>query len=138
VAINKKLDDFRSALKRVEEALSKTAENANKTEYPFFRDSTIQRFEFTLEIAWKSIKQFLLEQEGIECRSPKGCVREFFGAGYLDESQASLMLQMIDDRNLATHTYHETLAEEIYADISSYYVLLVKIHEMMRLSMDKK
>jgi len=44
-------------------------------------------------------------------------MREFFSTGYLDEAQVSLLLQMVDDRNLATHTYHENLADEIFSHV---------------------
>ena len=128
----KKLDDFENALQRLKESLEKTKAYQSQEEYSFFRDSTIQRFEFTLEIAWKSIKHFLLEQDGIECRSPKACMREFFTTGYLDESQIALLLQMIDDRNLAAHTYHESLADEIFSHMEEYFGLLVSVYGMMK------
>jgi len=131
VALEKKLKDFENALQRLEEAVEKTKVNAGKEEYSFFRDSTIQRFEFTLEIAWKSIKQFLLEHDGLECRSPKACMREFFSTGYLDEAQVSLLLQMIDDRNLATHTYHESLADEIFSHVEVYLGILWDVYGKM-------
>ena len=127
MALAKKLADFGSALKRLEEAYNRTIELGGNDERSFFRDSTIQRFEFTLEIAWKSIKSFLLDHEGIECRSPKGCIREFHSAGYITESEAVTLLQMIDDRNLASHTYHESLADEIFDHIGGYIPLLKKI-----------
>jgi nucleotidyltransferase substrate binding protein (TIGR01987 family) len=131
VALEKKLKDFENALQRLEEAVEKTKANVGKEEYSFFRDSTIQRFEFTLEIAWKSIKQFLLEHDGLECRSPKACMREFFSTGCLDEAQVSLLLQMVDDRNLATHTYHESLADEIFSHVEVYLGLLWDVYGKM-------
>jgi len=132
MALEKKLKDFDNALQRLNESLEKTEVYREQEEYSFFRDSTIQRFEFTLEIAWKSIKHFLLEQEGIECRSPKACMREFFSTGHLDEVQITLLLQMIDDRNLATHTYHESLADEIFSHMEEYLELLVSVYGMMK------
>jgi len=124
MALVKKLSDFQSALERLNEAYTKTIEYREKEEYTFFRDSTIQRFEFTLEIAWKSIKAFLLEYDGLECRSPKACMREFLSAGYIDHVAVGELLSMIDDRNLATHTYHEALADEIFSHIEEYLVIL--------------
>jgi len=120
MALSKKLADLDNALQRLDEAYFQSQNHQRDDLYSFFRDSTIQRFEFTLEIAWKSIKTFLLEHEGIECRSPKGCLRDFLNAGYLDQIQITRLLTMIDDRNLATHTYHESLAEEIFGRIDSY------------------
>ena len=117
MALEKKLSDFDKALQRLEESYEKTVLNQNNEEYSFFRDATIQRFEFTLEIAWKSIKHFLLEYEGVSCQSPKGCVREFLSCGYLTQAQTVGFLEMIDDRNLSTHTYHEEVQKQ-YSCIS--------------------
>ena len=66
MAIEKKLLDFSHALQRLQEAVEQTRLHQNEKTFTFFRDSSIQRFEFTLEIAWKSIKTFLLEHEGVE------------------------------------------------------------------------
>jgi len=131
MAVDKRVQDFKNALDRLQESWQKANAYRECEEYSFYRDSTIQRFEFTLEIAWKNVKHFLLKQEGIACRSPKSCMREFFGAGYLDEAQIALLLQMIDDRNLATHTYHEALADEIFSHIERYLILLEDIYKIV-------
>ena len=134
MALEKKIADFRQALERLKESARKANEYKEKEEYSFFRDSTIQRFEFTLEIALKSIKSFLLEIEGIECRSLKSCVREFFSVEYLNQEEMVLFLEMIDDRNLATHTYHESLADDIFSKINDYIILLKKIYSILQKS----
>jgi len=59
-------------------------------------------------------------------------MREFFSTGHLDEAQITLLLQMIDDRNLATHTYHESLADEIFSHMEKYLGLLVSVYRMMK------
>ncbi len=138
MALIKKLSDFQNALQRLEEAYRKTIAHQNEQDYTFFRDSTIQRFEFTLEIAWKTIKSFLLEKDGIECRSPKGCMRDFFTAGHISEAEAVRLMAMIDDRNLSTHTYHEALADEIFAHIEEYLETLKKIFLYMQNLQTKK
>ena len=134
MALEKKLSDFQNALDRLSESYIKTLEHREDDEYSFFRDSTIQRFEFTLEIAWKSIKTFLLEHDGIECRSPKACMRDFFSTGYIDQVEVGELLAMIDDRNLATHTYHEALADEIFTHIEQYLVILKIIYQTINSS----
>ncbi len=131
MALEKKLADFSNALTRLSEAHDKTLEHKADDEYSFFRDSTIQRFEFTLEITWKSIKTFLLEYDGVECRSPKACMREFFSTGYIDQKDVSNLLAMIDDRNLATHTYHEALADEIFGHMKAYLEIFREIYEIL-------
>ena len=128
MALEKKLEDFGSALKRLREAYRRAEEKRGDELYEFLRDSTIQRFEFTLEIGWKTMKSYLLEIEGIECRSPKSCIREFLAAGHIDSNRALRLLEMVDDRNLATHTYHESVAEEIFSRVGEYLEILETVY----------
>ncbi|SMO55739.1 nucleotidyltransferase substrate binding protein, HI0074 family [Balnearium lithotrophicum] len=131
MALEKLVKDFEKALERLEEAYLR-ARNSNESDYPFFRDSAIQRFEFTVEIFWKCIKTYLREKEGIECRSPKSCVREFFSLGYLTEGEAITFLKMIDDRNLTSHTYREEVAEQLFSKLNTYIIQLKKVLERLR------
>jgi len=131
MALEKRKKDFEKALNRLEEAYKKAVKNKNTEDYPFFRDSTIQRFEFTTEILWKTLKEFLKEKEGIECKSPKGCIREFFSSGYLTPNETSLLLEMIDSRNKTSHTYHEEIAEEIFFSIKGYIPVMKKILDLI-------
>ncbi|EFK11261.1 putative toxin-antitoxin system, antitoxin component [delta proteobacterium NaphS2] len=88
------------------------------------RDASIQRFEYTFEAVWKSGKSFLREVEGLEIGSPKGVMRGFLQVGLFTEEQAELALAMVDDRNLTSHTYNESLAQRIYAEIDNYAELM--------------
>ena len=108
--MNEVFDSFKKSLQRLDEVLK-----AEKT--VINRDAAIQRFEFTVELAWKSIQQFLRSQK-IICRSPKECLQESFKFGLVNDD--SLWIKMIDDRNLTAHTYNEALAEEIYDRLPNY------------------
>lgn len=120
MALDKLLNDFENAYNRFKEAYFKAQKEKEKDDYYFFRDSTIQRFEFTVEIFWKTIKTFLKEKEGIDCRTPKTCIREYFSAGHIDKEDTILLLEMIDDRNLTSHTYKEEIAESIFSRFDKY------------------
>lgn len=91
------------------------------------RDATIQRFEYSFEIFWKFLKEYLRVKEGIICNSPKSCFREAFNVKLLTEDETVSALEMTDDRNLTAHTYHEEVAEEIYKKIKDYYALMDKL-----------
>ena len=123
MALDKLVEDFEKALKRLSDAYLR-AKSSDEDDYYFFRDSAIQRFEFTVEIFWKCLKSYLREIEGIECRSPKSCIREFFTAGYLSEEETIFFLMMIDDRNLTSHTYREEVAERLFSKLEKYIVYL--------------
>lgn len=138
MALEKLVEDFEKALERLREAYLRT-KNSDKNDYYFFRDSAVQRFEFTVEIFWKCIKSYLREIEGIECRSPKSCIREFFSAGHLNEEETILLLKMIDDRNLTSHTYREEVAERLFSKLEKYIIQLEKVLlDLRRHVKDKK
>lgn len=81
------------------------------------RDASIQRFEFTVELAWKVLQKYLRE-ERIICRSPRQCLKEAFKLGLIEDNPK--WLEMIDDRNLTSHTYKEETAQEIFKRLPDY------------------
>ena len=91
------------------------------------RDAAIQRFEYTVESIWKYLQTYLRQSEGVECYSPKSCLREAKNAGLLDDSETVQALEMVDDRNLTSRTYHEEVAEAIYRKLPVYASLMEKL-----------
>lgn len=121
------MERLKERLKFAEKALHKLHEIAEKNEInEIERDALIQRFEFTFEIMWKCGKDYLRNVEGIEVASPKGVIRYFREIGIFDNTQTEQALQMVDDRNLTTHTYDETFALEIAKRVIEYEILLRK------------
>jgi nucleotidyltransferase substrate binding protein (TIGR01987 family) len=105
---------FNKALDRLQEALLK------KTEDKLIIDGTIQRFEFSVELAWKSLKKILEDEELITTvSSPKAIIRMAYQLGWIKEE--SLWINMLIDRNQTSHTYKEDLAQAIYLKLGSYY-----------------
>lgn len=96
------------------------------------RDASTQRFKYTVEAVWKCLQLFLKEREGLQCYSPKACFREAGGAGLLDEDETMKALEMIDDRNLTSHTYQEQLADSIYNRLNAYAKIMGKLLEQMQ------
>jgi nucleotidyltransferase substrate binding protein (TIGR01987 family) len=90
-----------------------------KTEWT--RDAALQRFEFTVELAWKSIARFA-RREGLEAASPRQAFRIAFRLGWIDDDQ--VWLAMLEDRNLTSHTYSEKTAEELFARLHDYQTAL--------------
>lgn len=100
--------EYTNAVSRLKEAISQP-----KNE--FIRDSVIQRFEFCVELAWKSAKKSM----GTQTSSPKDVIREMAQSSYIDNIE--LWLRAIDMRNLSSHTYKEDLAEQVYGFVCSFY-----------------
>lgn len=99
------IEQFARAIERFSEALKKEKDE-------FVRDSAIQRFEFTFELAWKAIKSHLEDSGIVPCLSPKACFREAHKRGLIDYD--TLWLDMVKLRNLTAHTYIEQVAEQVY------------------------
>ncbi|MFD1851712.1 nucleotidyltransferase substrate binding protein [Oceanobacillus bengalensis] len=106
------LNNLEKALGRLEEALQEDDMNS------LYIDGTIQRFEFTIELYWKTLKRLLLI-EGIQTKTPRETLKHAFAAGWLENEQA--WLQMLRDRNETSHVYDEEMARKIYENISSYF-----------------
>ena len=88
------------------------------------RDAAIQRFEYSYEAVWKAAQRYLLVIDGIQAGSPKSTIRASFQAGLLTEKRTEQALQMVDDRNLTSHTYNEALAEAIFSRVPRHLAVL--------------
>ena len=102
------------------------------------RDAAIQRFEYSFEVIWKLLKEYLKEKEGIICNSPKSCFREAFNVHILDEEETIRALEMTDDRNLTSHAYIEKIAQKIHERLNDYSELAYKIFDYINQSFKKK
>jgi nucleotidyltransferase substrate binding protein (TIGR01987 family) len=96
------------------------------------RDASIQRFEYSFESLWKLLKAHLYQYEGIVCNSPKQCFREGFKVGLLSVEEAEICLVMTDDRNLTSHTYHETIADAIYGKLPAHLAVMKSLLKDIR------
>jgi nucleotidyltransferase substrate binding protein (TIGR01987 family) len=81
------------------------------------RAGAIQAFEFSFELAWKTIKR-VLEKKGLQVRSPRDAFREAANNGLIQEPKVWFLF--IDKRNLTAHTYQEATAEEIVKIFESF------------------
>jgi len=124
-----KIENYKHALAQLEEAVEryqKTPEDA------LYRDGLIQRFEFTVELAWKSIKEYLEDQGMVlSIASPRGILKEAFSAGVLDDAQQ--WNDILTARNLTSHVYDEAtaagIAQKICTEFLSPLRALLRVYE---------
>jgi nucleotidyltransferase substrate binding protein (TIGR01987 family) len=94
-------------------AVARLCEAVTLPETDIVRDAAIQRFEFTIELVWKTL-QLYLEYEGLESSGPRAVLKRAFVMRLIpDLDEADVWLRMLDDRNLTSHAYDETLAVRI-------------------------
>ena len=114
-----KVENYHHALDQLEKAIAIYEKN---TADSLYRDGLIQRFEFTCELAWKTTREFLLDQGFTELNSPKATMRKAFSYGLIDDEQAWIAL--LNARNQTSHIYDDATAQEIYSQIESEFVSL--------------
>ena len=112
-------ESYKKSLERLCEIMKAEPTLAN-------RDSAIQRFEITYELAWKSLQKYL-RSEGLSGLTPKKCFMEAFKIGVLKDNPD--WMQMSEDRNTTSHIYNEELSEKIYKRIDGYILLFDNLKE---------
>lgn len=83
----------------------------------------IQCFEYTFELGWKTMKDYL-EQQGFDVKSPRNAIQTAFQADLISDGHS--WLDALDKRNLMAHTYNEALAIEAEKLIRTKYYTFLK------------
>lgn len=83
------------------------------------KQGLIQAFEFTHELAWNVMKDFLFYQGQSNIMGSRDATRESFNLGIIENGEA--WMEMIKSRNKTTYTYNQTVADEIVQNILSHY-----------------
>ena len=108
------------------------AVKSNNVNVPdIIKEGIIQRFEFTHELAWKVMKDFL-SYEGIKnIVGSRSATREAFNKGLIEAGQE--WMDMIESRNETVHTYNADILEKQYKKIiDTYCPLLSEFYERMK------
>lgn len=112
-----RFQNYQLAFKQLTEFIEQ--ESLNK----FERQGIIQCFEYTFELAWKTMKDYL-EREGFDVPSPRTTIQTAFQAKLI--SDGHLWIDMLDKRNLMAHTYNEHFAVNAEQLIREKYYLALK------------
>ncbi len=112
--------DLTNATKRLKEALE-------QEETDIVIDGVLHRYEFTFEIAWKTLKDYL-EYLGIPMNtgSPREVIKESFAHNLISDGET--WIKMMLARNSLSHLYDEETSRQIYVAIKNEY-----IHELEKL-----
>ncbi len=103
-------------------------ENLNELE----QQGLIKAFEYTFELAWKTLQDLLHEKGYGDITGPKPVIDQSFLDGYISDGEGWVKMQK--SRNLTSHTYNEETAEEIAnAVLSLYYPLFKDLQKRLNL-----
>lgn len=117
-----KIENYHHAIAQLEEAVTVYGNDQSDALY---RDGLIQRFEFTVELAWKSLKEYLEDQGSIlSVASPKAVLKDAYAAGVIMDAEE--WDEIIRSRNITSHVYDEKTAIEVANRICNTYLQVLE------------
>lgn len=126
-----RFSNFNKALKKLEESVNYIKHNYLDEEdeldtedlgyvvEELIKEGLIQRFEYTHELAWNVMKDYAFFQGNSTVGGSRDATREAFRLQIIEN--AEIWMDMIQSRNKTSHTYNETIANEIFGKIINDY-----------------
>lgn len=121
--------NYKKALNQLSEGLE--VENPTELE----KEGIIQRFEYTFDLAWKTLKDYLQYQGYQDITGSRDTFREAFKSGLIESGD--VWMRMIESRNLTSHTYDEDTAANILESITQeYFPLFMALKKRLETELD--
>jgi len=122
-----KIERWKERLKSYSKALLQLESALQQKQFSVLeKDGVIKRFEFTFELAWKTLQDKLYDQGYLSTKGPKPVIKQAFNNGIITDGQA--WIDMLIDRNNPTHLYEESAAVSIFDRIQiTYFALLQEL-----------
>jgi nucleotidyltransferase substrate binding protein (TIGR01987 family) len=129
-----RFNNFNKAFARLKKAVKLTEERELSE---LEEQGLIQSFEYTHELAWNTLKDFL-ENRGVQnLYGSKDTSREAFKTGLIENG--NVWMEMISSRNQTSHNYNEeTVSAIVDAIINSYYAEFERFQITMTKLNDKE
>ncbi|MDA7704911.1 nucleotidyltransferase substrate binding protein [Rickettsiales bacterium] len=108
-----RFNNYQKALSMLSKFIQKT--DLNELE----EQGLIQSFEYTHELAWKTLADFIKDSGNSKIYGSKDAAREAFNLGLI--SNGAIWMDMIVSRNMTSHTYNEETTIKIISAIKNNY-----------------
>ncbi len=124
-----RFSNYRKALARLANAVALTEERKLSD---LEQQGLIQAFEFTFDMAWKTLQDFVFDRGYTgERNKPIRIIVEAASQGIINELA---WRDMYTSRNKTSHTYDEEIAEDVYTHVlETHYPLLVQLETRLQL-----
>jgi nucleotidyltransferase substrate binding protein (TIGR01987 family) len=128
-----RFSNFQAAFARLQEA---AAANQSQPSQVLFQIALVKTFEMGFELSWKTLKDFLYFK-GLDTKTPRDTIKQGFAYGILQDGQ--LWIDMLEDRNLMTHTYDPAHALLAITHIHDRYIAgMTQLHDYLLAQRDKR
>ena len=123
-----RFENFESAFMLLKGAFEKDITEMSDLE----KEGVVQRFEYTFELAWKTLKDYLV-YGGIvfDQITPRRVIKEAFAARIIEDGQ--MWIDMLEQRNLMSHVYDRKTFDDVIRNISQrYFVVLEQVFTWLK------
>lgn len=119
--------NYKKALRQLQSAVELRAQRGLSS---LEKQGVIQAFEFTHELAWNVLKDYLQDQGNPSVKGSKDATRAAFKVELIADGEG--WMAMIQSRNVSSHTYNEQIADELVdAVVAQYFPLFVALQAEM-------
>jgi nucleotidyltransferase substrate binding protein (TIGR01987 family) len=126
--------NYGKALKKLSEAVELLTQNVENIPASFSEiamEGLVQRFEYTHELAWNVLKDYLESKGFTDIHGSRDTIRLAFKEGYIKKGE--IWMDMIKSRNTSSHTYDETTVQAIVKTIiTSYFAEFKDLYSVMK------
>jgi nucleotidyltransferase substrate binding protein (TIGR01987 family) len=127
-----RLESLIKAVAGFESSLNINLVEYNKEVADVIKNGRIQKFEYSSELTWKTIKDYLYFAHSIDAKSPKQSVKEFYLLDVISFEEYETLLNMLNDRNRLSHIYKEEYFEEIHSKLTGYLAVMKKVEQILK------
>lgn len=117
---HQRFDNFDKAVANLREAVDMGVSTMSSLE----KEGTIQRFEVVIELAWKTLKDYLESAGMLVEQTPRAVIKSAFSAGIVSDGQ--IWIDMVALRNSLAHTYDEATFEDAVLLIADRYLQAIE------------
>ena len=115
-----RFSNFRKALVKLRQAVNIISEKMNFEDEvdKLLEEGLIQRFEYTHELAWKTMKNYFEYQGYTDIHGSRDAIRKALSIDIIDDAR---WMESIEDRNQSSHNYDDVIATRIFENIVNVY-----------------
>jgi len=113
-------DDLATAITSFEKSLAIDLSKFSEFEGEVIKNGQIQKFEYTIELLWKTLKKYFeVKRENIFLY-PKDVIKAFFAEGFITENTYLQLISAVESRNLLSHIYKIEMFDLIHPQLQNY------------------
>jgi len=109
--LEKQIRQLYDAVQNLRESLELDLERYDEVARDSIKSGQVQKFEFCIEVYWKTLRRLIIEQHGEDTKSPKGAIKKGFELGMFSYPVYETTLAMINWRNELSHMYKKEMFE---------------------------